>query len=68
LIPLTVNDLLIWITVTAVILTATIALINPSYGKLKLKINKNRIRAVMYLVGIIYCILISVKIFEIITQ
>ena len=66
--PLTFNDLLIWITLTSIILTTTIALINPYHGQISLKINKKRIKRIMYLVGVIYFILISIKIYEIINE
>lgn len=64
--PLKFNDIIIWITLTCVILLATSGLLNPYHGQTNLIIEKDRLRLVTLIISIIFLFIIVIKIHELI--
>jgi hypothetical protein len=65
--PLTFWDISLWLAITAIILLATAELISPYYGRISLIIEKRRLRQVASIIGILFIIIVIIRIYGIIT-
>jgi hypothetical protein len=67
-IPLSINDIIIFISVTSLILLITSEILNPRYGQTKFVIEKKRISSVAIVSSIFFFLMILIKIYEIINS
>jgi len=64
--PLGFWDLSLWIAMIAIILLVTSELLSPYYGRTGLLINKKRLRAVAFVVALIFLATVAYRIYDII--
>ena len=65
-VPLSFEDLSLWLAVTAIILLVTSELIAP-YGKAKTLVNKKRLRNVAFVVSTLFLLAMIIRIYGAIT-
>jgi hypothetical protein len=64
--PLSFWDMSLWLAVIAIILLVTSEVISPYYGKTKIPINKQKLKNVALIVGILFLFTVTIRIYEII--
>jgi len=64
--PLGFYDISLWLAVTAIILLATSELISPHYGQTGLIMEKEYLRRVALILGVIFLATVAIRIYEII--
>lgn len=65
-VPLTFNDISLWLAITAIILLITAELISPHYGQANLLIDKRNLRKAALVTGILFLATVAIRICEII--
>lgn len=63
--PLSFWDITIWLVATTITLLITAELISPYYGRTNLLIDKKRLRKVVLVMGILFLIIIAIRIYGI---
>jgi len=66
--PLTFWDISLWLAITAIILLATAEIISPYYGRISLIIEKRRLRQAALILGILFMITVTIRIYGIIVS
>jgi len=64
--PLGFYDIGLWLAMTSIILLATSELLNRSYGETNLRVDTVRLRNAAKILGIIFLITVSIRVFMII--
>jgi len=64
--PLSLDDISLWLAITAVILLITSELSSPSYGRTNLMIEQKRLKKAALTLGILFMITVLVRIYGII--
>jgi hypothetical protein len=64
--PLGFWDLSLWLAVTAIILLITSEMLSPYYGKVRIRVNKKRLKNVSFVVAILFLATVAVRIVSII--
>jgi hypothetical protein len=65
--PLSFWDISLWLAVSALIILVTSEVISPRYGRINMLIDRKRLRNVALVMGVLFLITVSVRIYEIIT-
>jgi len=63
--PLSLWDLSLWISVTAIILLVTSELLSPRYGRTSIIINEKRLRTAALSLGILFILTVFMRVYEI---
>lgn len=64
--PLDFWNLSLWLAVTAIVLLITSEMLSPYYGKVKIRINRKRLRNTSFTVAILFLATVAVRIIGII--
>ncbi|MBX5327644.1 MAG: hypothetical protein ACQXXH_01540 [Candidatus Bathyarchaeia archaeon] len=64
--PLDFWNLSLWLAVTAIILLITSEMLSPYYGKVKIRINRKRLKNISFTVAILFLATVAVRIVNII--
>jgi hypothetical protein len=65
-IPLTLDDISLWLAVTTFVLQATLVFLNPQFGHTKIYIDRGKLKKVSNIISIIFIIAIILKVYQII--
>jgi hypothetical protein len=66
--PLTFWDVSLWLAITAIILLATSELLSTHKGEISVLIEKNRLRKVALIVGVLFILTVFIRFYEILAS
>lgn len=66
--PLGFNDISLWLAIIAIIILSTSELSSPKYGQIGLVIEKDRLRMVALILGIIFLCTAAIRIYDMILK
>ncbi|MEM3046482.1 MAG: hypothetical protein QW057_05290 [Candidatus Bathyarchaeia archaeon] len=64
--PLGLQELTLWLAVTAIILLATAELISPQYGEVGLAVDRKRLRNAAVITGLAFLATVTLRVYEVI--
>ena len=56
----TLGDIWVWITITAIIMLVTVELTSPNYNRINLLINRRKLRNLSYVFSIVFLIALAI--------
>lgn len=62
--PLDLSDIILWLAVAAIILLITSEIISPYSGKMNILIDRQRLRKIALIVGLLFMITVFLRIFQ----
>jgi len=65
-IPLSIDELTIWLALTSIILLATSEVLSPHYGRIHVFISRKRLRNVSMVVSFIFLAFIAIKVLNVV--